>query len=330
MKITDFAILFTAVFAPFFLGLSLQGHELEETAYLEMKYNAALKAAVQDAGYMLHDNAEPQYEAGYESLKTLKINKEKALDTFSQTLYRNFGIHEDVLAQGALWTYIPAVAIIDEDGFYVYSTELIPSAAGETLLKQFWSSKIPFAYTDDQGNYIQFTLDRQVKAYQAGSGILYEGMQDELVGQSSIPLLNDSVQFEAVRRTTIVHTLQSSLASLIARHNEAARSYGITYQFTLPLLSEEDWLNTIDDIGVMAFIQGMPLGSGYFNNYAFGGGRLIKKPVYFGTSDPVYGQRLFYRDSCVVPYSPQEVFFSRKAAAKAGYKEVDCTSSIIP
>ena len=89
---------------------------------------------------------------------------------------------------------------------------------------------------------------------------------------------------------------------------------GVSYTFKLPLIPKEDWVNTID-IGIMAFIQGIPIGDQFYNNYAFGGGRLIKNPVIYGAIDPQTGLKYYYRDSCSYPYRIEEAFSSEKEVA---------------
>lgn len=98
-------------------------------------------------------------------------------------------------------------------------------------------------------------------------------------------MLEDKDRFEQVRRITIVNSVQDRLAYYIQRHNQVALRNGVSYTFALPLISQEEWVNTMDDIGMMAFIQGIPMGDQYYNNYALGGGRLVKAPVYFGGVD---------------------------------------------
>ena len=56
MKITDLAIVFTAVFFPMFLILGMRAESLEDVRFVEMKYTGALRTAVQDGGMKLNDN----------------------------------------------------------------------------------------------------------------------------------------------------------------------------------------------------------------------------------------------------------------------------------
>ena len=120
--------------------------------------------------------------------------------------------------------------------------------------------KIPYAWNDGRGNSIQFTLDSFVQVYESrgGSSIWHSGYREDLSGRTGITLLEDKDRFEQVRRITIVNSVQDRLAYYIQRHNQVALRNGVSYTFALPLISQEEWVNTMDDIGMMAFIQGIP------------------------------------------------------------------------
>lgn len=324
MRITDLAIVFTAVFFPFFLLISIHTENISEAAFVEMKYSAGLRAAVQDGGEMLNINETQAEEAGYVSFKKFRADKEGALSTFSNTMYINMGIEDDVHAQAALWWYIPALVVVDYDGYYIYSMQTYTGADGEESMSHAWSPKIPYGYSDGNGNSIHFTLDNQVEIYNGTSKLWYSGFQSELVGKTGVPLLDNSNTFEEIRRITIVNSIQDDLAYFIKRHNTLAMRNGISYRFSLPLIAQEEWNNTINDIGLMAFVQGIPIGDRFYNNYSLGGGRLIKTPVYSGGVEAGTGNKYYYRDTCSFPYEVHEVFNSRREAAASGYREKVC------
>lgn len=324
MKITDFALLFTALFLPLSIILGMHSGNMQDIRLLEMKYAGALRTAVQDGAVMLNFNETQSLEAGYESSKRFRADKERALAAFSQTLYLNLGIQDDVQAQNALWWYMPVITVMDYDGYYIYAMESMSGEDGQELMKHVWSPKIPYIYTDSAGNVVHFTLDRRVEAFHQQSGAWYAGWQHELTGLSGIALLNESVLFDEIRRRTIVNAVQKDLAFYINRHNEIASRNGLSYRFSLPVIPQEEWVNTVDDIGLMAFIQGIPVGDRYYNNYALGGGRLVKNPDYYGAVDPVTGMKYFYRSDCSYPYEVRNVFESPRKAAEAGYREKRC------
>ncbi|MNE83560.1 hypothetical protein D3C80_1803830 [compost metagenome] len=98
----------------------------------------------------------------------------------------------------------------------------------------------------------------------------------------------------------------------------------MSYIFTLPFISQEDWHNTLDDVGMMVFLQGIPIGDQYYNNYALGGGRLLKMDAIVGGENPVNGIKYQLRNSADTPFPfpIDEVFSSKADAAANGYFEL--------
>lgn len=321
MKITDLAVLFILIVGPFLWISSVHSQDRLEAQRLSTRYTTALRTAAQDGGSQLNDNELQMYEAGYVSDKYFRANRDKALDTMLHTLYLNFGIGEDTAAQRTFMNYIPAVVVLDYDGYYIYHSSEYTGVLHEPLTDHRWSSKKPYAYADKQGNVIHFTLDHYVTVYDAAAGKWMSGPLEEISQVSSMSLLDQEDIYEAKRRTIIVQSIEEDLEGAINRHNLYTARLGMTYQFTLPNISSEDWNNTLDDIGIMVFLQGIPVGEKYYNNYALGGGRLVKRSVIHGGIDQATGIKYYYRESCDPGYKLEEVFTSEREAAAKGYFE---------
>ncbi|MFS0868409.1 hypothetical protein [Paenibacillus xylanilyticus] len=324
MKITDLSIVFILIFLPFFWIVSRNTQDAEEAQILSQRYRSALQTAVLDAGTVMHQNEKQNNEVGYDSTKFVKADKELALQTFTQTMALNMGIQDDPDAIRALFNYIPAVVVLDYDGFYILAKETEMTGESDDSYRQVWSPKKPYTYSDSDGSSINFTLDGYVYAYDASQGMWIEGFQNELASSTGIPLLQDTELFDQVRRTRIVMSIQENLAEVINRHNEFARRNGISYTFTLPLISQEDWYNSINDTGIMAFIQGLPVGNQKVNTYAIGGGRLVKKTAVIGGVEPSTGIKYYYPATCQNNLRAEEVFTDVKQAAAEGYFEHKC------
>lgn len=300
----------------------MRSESLKAITDIEIRYDAAIHAAVQDAGKAITFNDKQNYESTYASLKKVRANKEAGIHAFYQTLFLNFGIINDPIAQRHLLNYIPVVAVIDYDGYYILAEEEYVGPDHEIRSDPVWQPKKPYAYSDSAGNSLSFSLDDYVIAYERASNKWVEGKRSEVSTLVSIPLLNDSVVFEQVRRTTIVNAIQHDLEFFINKHNEVATKYGISYTFTLPTISQEEWNNTINDVGIMAFIQGLPIGDLRYNNYALGGGKVVKKPVIHGMI--INGVKYYFRETCNETYTILETFSSEKEAASNGYFPLKC------
>ncbi|MBV6717216.1 hypothetical protein [Paenibacillus chitinolyticus] len=321
-----FSLIFVIIVFPLFFHTNLRVKEQELSEEIIMRYDQGLHAAVQDAAFSLKLNEAQDHEAKYDSIKNFRANKEYAVDSFYRTLFINFGVSDNPMAQNVLKTYVPALAVIDYDGFWIYTDEKYKNSKGETEFRQLWKAKKPYSYSDDAGNSLSFTLDDYVVAFDAATQTWREGKREEVAAMvgGRISLLNNPSTFEEVRRSTIVRSIQDDLGYYINYHNEFAKRFGSTYTFTLPTISQEEWNNTIDDIGIMAFIQGLPLGINYYNNYALGGGRLVKKPSIYGAIRN--GIKIYYRSNCNFPDEVVEKFTSEKAAAAKGYFPRACSS----
>ncbi|MCM3783865.1 hypothetical protein M3231_12855 [Neobacillus mesonae] len=326
MRITDYAILFVLIFFPIFWLGSLSMKDEAEVIILEQKYTQAVQTAVQDASSNMHQNEDPSLESGYASSKSVRVDKDLILQTFMHTISLNFGIEGDQSAQKAFMTYLPALLVIDYDGYYIYRSFPYTDQDGYDAEEHLWTEKKLYIYSDESGNTVRFTLDNYVYAYDHSSDRWLEGYLEEIQSLTDIPLLRNAEDFEHVRRQTIVSTIQEDLAYSIRIHNEKALRSSGAYRFTLPVISEEEWYNTINDVGVMAFIQGIPVGAGYYNNYAFGSGRLIKSTPIMGGLDPESGVKYYYPSTCSYPYIPLERFTGPKEAAASGYYEHSCSN----
>lgn len=89
--------------------------------------------------------------------------------------------------------------------------------------------------------------------------------------------------FNLIRRETIINLITAVLKEEFNEHNVYADYMGVTYEFNIPDIGRDQWNNTIDDISVLAFMQGMPMGSDmYYNNYSLGGARIVKANYLYG------------------------------------------------
>lgn len=103
---------------------------------------------------------------------------------------------------------------------------------------------------DADGNKIEFAVN-------TGTDEIFN------FSDSNDPLLSDST-FNENRVSVIRQSIESNLAAAIANYNSGSAN---TYEFVLPVFTEDDWYNLINNISIAAFMQGLPIGSKYFNNY---------------------------------------------------------------
>ncbi|TYA13599.1 hypothetical protein FRY98_13245 [Paenibacillus faecis] len=326
MKITDWAVIFVLLACPALYMLQWDAVQLREANRLQLKYTAALRTAAQDAGSRLGQNELQRYEAGYGSSKFMRADKEAALSAMLDTLLLNLGEHEDALSRDLLMTYIPAVIVIDYDGYHIYAVQEKEGEDGSVLARHHWLPKKSYVHRDAEGNMIYFTLDDQITVIDSASGEVHRGLREELGSALSVKLLQQKEAFEDVRRSAIVSSIQEDLSRVIDNHNAFVRKLGFNYIFTLPTISMEAWNNSIDDVGILVFLQGLPVGGKHYNNYALGGGRVLRQRPVYGWSDPNTGIRYAGHRHCFGGPGTEraEIFASPKDAAAKGYFEARC------
>lgn len=362
MKITNFAIITVLLLLPLFVFNNLHVLGQKEALNMEIRYNTAITSAVQDGAKALTFNEKQEFEAGYGSMKKYRANKEAGIDAFLHSLFLNFNA-EGEAAQGTLLQYIPVVAVIDYDGYFLYKPESYWNN-GVNEVRHLFSEKKPYVYVDGDNNNIGFTLDDTVQVYDRAHDRWEEGKLEDVERkmnreyyadsrnslrspaihdwvvkrQSSDPLVKAT--FDNIRRATIVKELQQDLETEINRYNAYAAKRGIAYTFTLPTIDQEQWNNTVDDIGMLTFIQGIPMGDKYYNNYALGGSRIMKKDAVIGVrnvighnpdgSDILGSSMYYFRESCtnfnMTGYTRTETFTSPLDAAKKGYRPWGCVA----
>lgn len=325
MKITDYALIYILIVFPLLIYSQWKSEDSNTFVNLNTQYDSAMTVATQDALDQLRTNVIPTEEAGYSSAKFNRVNPEPALETFLHTLAINFGV-KDVTTKDLMSRYVPVFAVMDYDGALFSVYQEIINADGNKELKRVWLPKIPFTHHDAEGNIISFTLDEDVTVFDANLKEWVSGNRKELIKdpQITIPLLHDADEFHRIRKDTIVNVFQDELAYYINEHNVYTKQLGITYKFTLPLIAQEDWYNTVDDISIFTFFQGYPYerGQGTFNEFALAGGRLDKTDAIHAST--VNGEKIYFSEACGFNYPVDEIYSSKKAAANAGFVEKSC------
>lgn len=108
---------------------------------------------------------------------------------------------------------------------------------------------------------------------------------------------NDDAYAESVlaqhKKDIIINTIEKNLSQATAQ----AQAMNLNYEYKLPQLSYDEWEQALSNISIIAFMQGMPIGLKYYNNYAIATSTLNKEFVdpdelYFaGKDDQYYHQR---------------------------------------
>lgn len=268
MRLTNVVIVVTLLFLCFLVLDDVRTNDLKAIANAQSKLNNVLDNATADA--MIHS-------IEIDSGRARIINKDDIVKQFFNSLYINLDIMEQPSLKNKINGFIPVMAIVDDDGFYIrYMNEM--SVKGERLCVPTFTEKI--MYSKIYGGYkVNYTLNDYVYITDLSTEEIVEGNYHDL--QNCYPVsffVNDS-EYDEERRNVIISRLTETITEYINKHNYIAHHFGIQYHFILPKIEKEEWYRTIDNISLVVFFQGYPYGGGtrgYYNRVSIGGARVRK------------------------------------------------------
>lgn len=241
------------------------------------------------------------------------INKEKAVESFSASLYSSFGILSDKDKQEELDRYLPVIAVTTEDGYYTYAYFEYEGEDGHSYVTRRWTEKLPY-YREDNDFIYGFTLGENITLLDK-NGLMASGDKQTVYqlnyqdmkmkfpayfaarNRPENPFLLDPDKFELIRKETIQSLIEQSMAYYTSHHNKIASEYGITYNFVLPPIKDEQWLPYLDAPGFFVIFQGYPYGAGeVYNRFASSGAKVTKDKVYY--LEQVKWYLIYHRSGC--------------------------------
>lgn len=167
MRLTDLAIIFAAVLLPMVIIVYVNTSFVVRAEKEEMYYKNLITSAVTDATDAMKrvENEDSKIDYGYSGIvdNKVSINADVAVDTFFTSLYNNLGIKGNAGSELSFKSYIPALAIIDYDGIYIYSAEEDSNGNIDYVLKP----KKYFTYM----YYIDKNDEYKMKEYTADSNL---------------------------------------------------------------------------------------------------------------------------------------------------------------
>ena len=262
------------------------------------------KAIIEDR-QRIDKNIETAIDDGIDSLievdsnNNLQINKDAAVDSLFMSLYSTFDVLSDKSAQAKLDLYIPVVAVTSENGFHILYSDIYTAEDGKTYTTKRWSEKMPYYMEDDDFIYV-FTLGDIItihekkalldpKGDQKTHRVNYKELstdpeyQNFRIKKSDSFLLDDEL-FDEVRKGVVAKCLEEKMALYTSHHNEIAVRYGLTYNFALPLVSDDAWSPYLSEPSMFVVFQGYPYGGGtgeVYNRFFSVGSRISKNKVYY-------------------------------------------------
>lgn len=275
--------------------------------------------------YDQYDNKQywdSEYNKGEGNYFTVNANKQKVyLQKAVEEGDPNFSISNTFRkisvpqGSGTDWSVLKIFQILNPDGgykFYYEDTrgayvEFIPteSKVGEVIVekdKDFSAINYcveSYVFTKWVTNNLK---DIKVDDLQSPTGGQYNNVDKDAkifdISASNNPdPENDEAYATSVlaqhKKDVIINTLEKNLAQAQAQ----AQEMNPNYEYRLPQLTYDEWEQALSNISIIAYMQGMPIGLKYYNNYTIATSTLNKEYVdpdelYFaGTNDQYYHQR---------------------------------------
>lgn len=163
-------------------------------------------------------------------------------------------------------------------GSFSFATETISelNENGDTIQKQTNSVQTYYqeAYDFTQWVTTNYPLLSTVTPENIvrNDGTKYAQFQNDNTNILNISANNNpeerSSAFTQHKREIMRISIQENLNNAIAVYNKHSPSLGTHYDFKMPILTEEDWEKLLTNINMISFMQGMPVGTKIYNNYA--------------------------------------------------------------
>ncbi|TVY07322.1 hypothetical protein [Paenibacillus cremeus] len=288
-------------------------------------YTDSFRSAVQDTGSYLarFESQQVTTSVRYSKEKQISFDKDM-INVFLANLSMKFGIYGDPVKVQNLMLHIPAMSLIQYDGYVMVTIDDTASPDGNQYLTPVLWPKRPYTYKLPNGNILYFTHDDRATIYDCSSNTFLKGDYDELSLMSDLSPIDSKSMFYEVRQATITSTIEKDLTGAMNRHLELVKKLGLTIQMNLPRGIAE---NSIQNVGFLAFIQGYPMPDGeYLNLLSFGGGAIRQGNEYVGTWSSG-GQYIAYGSGCVPSsgVTVMERLFDATEAVKKGYFIKECS-----
>lgn len=222
---------------------------------------------------LTYDGIEIEREILEEQLVTIDDNGIATKGTYQYTKYNNQKIYKDgnsyfIYANNKKQT-------LTDEGKVIQVNEVTPLMYAKRLTGadgNLYSNSAVEYYADayDFSTWIKNKLgnikENTAKDADGRTLELSTNLGDEEIfnfGANNNPLLEGS-SFNEHRMSIIRKSIETNLSSAIANYNEGSAG---TYEFQMPIFTENDWQKLLNNISISVFMQGMPTKSKFYNNY---------------------------------------------------------------
>lgn len=256
-------------------------------------------------------------------------------DLFFEALVADLGYFDDEDGANELNMYVPVLAVIAEEGFYLNILERV-TEGGETLIKRRWTECLPYAYEDADFVYRFTTGDKFTvykKATQEQRTVDYyavAAIPGLAAWYAPSPLFVSEENFITYRQASIASSIEKQIDIVLSRQAYLAGDFGMNIMYACPSFVD---IIPEDAAGMfVAIYQGLP--SKAKSSYTFSGVKsasFIKEKMLYYVAKPAAGQyyRLAHKYGCVHLIDVEKEHVDRATAIRV-YGAYGCPNCILP
>lgn len=127
-----------------------------------------------------------------------------------------------------------------------------------------------------------------------------------------------SSAFTQHKREIMKLSIQDNLNNAIAVYNENSPSMGTHANFSMPVLTDDDWEKILTNVNVISFMEGMPVGTKIYNNYSIVTSTQNKQYINPNSIYFVDNTNTYHRINC--PVLEENI---KNGSSITGYKSLD-------
>lgn len=291
MKTTDLAMIFVAIILPIIIVVYVDVSFLLKSEEQKLYYINVINSAIDDATYAMKSVEGEDFELdyGYSGVaeKKVAINANLAVETFFNSLYDNFEIDGDKTSEEYLKNHVPAMAILDYNGVYIYSIEpyeTINNGKKDIYTNHVLKPKRYYSYTygiqngkiieqsglkaaEESGNIrlysVIFTMDDYIYFINndgTKTGFYIEdNTNNRPLYEGNSALKDEIIRHLKMQRSSVISDIVSKeMSYAVNSHNYYSE---IEYNFYFPAFALSEWEQMVDNIGIVAFVQGISVGN---------------------------------------------------------------------
>jgi len=308
-----FLCLFSMV--PFLWMADIRSDVLARSIELRAHYDAAIDNALSDAAQVLA--ASVSDGRGYAASSGVSGDAGQAVDAFVASLTAGLGASPDEAGKALVRRHVPVIVSVGPDGANLYVCLPVRGVDGVRLYRTVCLPAAPYAWASKDGRHIvRFTLGDNVDVAETGNNEVTSGHWREC--GSAVQELVTEQGFRALRTDVVAGVVRSLLESGLdmveaanapdaplgngqqgnpADRMVSGRKDGAVTRFDLPDIEDATFRRAVSDVGLLAYVHGMPVGyDRTYDTFAFGGARVVRRQAVAGY---LWEQRRIYcLDSC--------------------------------